>query len=154
MKLNEKILKLRKEKGLSQEELANDLKVSRQSVSKWELGEASPELSKIVEMATYFNVSTDYLLLNKDMEVNVKSSANSNLANTIIFALGVLLFVTSIITAIVIPHDPFTNHNGIIAYLFEDWTTWGIVWRFALFLPSIVLMGFSTIIFFKRRKKQ
>ena len=60
--LFEKIINLRKSHGWSQEELAERLNVSRQSVSKWESGISNPELDKIVAMSTLFGVSTDYLL--------------------------------------------------------------------------------------------
>ena len=62
MNLNEKIFQHRKRLGLSQEELANKLGVTRQSVSKWELGDSQPDLDMIVKLAKLFEVSTDYLL--------------------------------------------------------------------------------------------
>lgn len=62
MKLNEKLIKLRKENGLSQEEFSNMINVSRQSVSKWENGEVIPDVNKITEIVKKFNVSYDYLL--------------------------------------------------------------------------------------------
>lgn len=69
MKLCDKIAKLRKRKGLSQEELANELEVSRQSVFKWESGENTPDLEKIKKLAKLFNVSFDVLLDDeKDIE--------------------------------------------------------------------------------------
>ena len=49
MKFNEKLIKLRKEMGLSQEELGNKLNVARQTVSKWELGETTPEMDKLIK---------------------------------------------------------------------------------------------------------
>lgn len=60
--LADKIILERKKKGWSQEELAERLDVSRQSVSKWEGGLSVPELDKIIAMSTIFGVSTDYLL--------------------------------------------------------------------------------------------
>lgn len=60
--LSEKIINLRKSRGWSQEELAERLNVSRQSVSKWESDISNPDLDKIVAMSTLFGVSTDYLL--------------------------------------------------------------------------------------------
>ena len=60
--LSEKIINLRKSRGWSQEELAERLNVSRQSVSKWESGISNPDLDKIVAMSTLFGVTTDYLL--------------------------------------------------------------------------------------------
>lgn len=69
MKLCDKIAKLRKRKGLSQEELANELEVSRQSVFKWESGENTPDLEKIKKLAKLFNASFDVLLDDeKDIE--------------------------------------------------------------------------------------
>ncbi|MBQ8610865.1 MAG: helix-turn-helix transcriptional regulator [Oscillospiraceae bacterium] len=62
MKLNEKLQKLRKERGLSQEQLAEMLAVSRQAVSKWETGEAMPETDKLVRLADRLHVSLDELL--------------------------------------------------------------------------------------------
>jgi len=63
MNLSEKILKLRKSKGMSQDELGEKLSVSRQSVSKWESGQVTPELDKIIKIANIFDVTTDYLLM-------------------------------------------------------------------------------------------
>lgn len=62
MKLNEKILHCRKRAGLSQEALAERIGVSRQAISKWETGEASPEISKLPLLAQAFAVTTDWLL--------------------------------------------------------------------------------------------
>ena len=62
MKLNEKILYYRKAAKLSQEELAAQVGVSRQAVSKWELGDATPEVDKLLLLARAFGVTTDELL--------------------------------------------------------------------------------------------
>lgn len=62
----EKIIELRKRNGYSQEELAEKLDVSRQSVSKWELNASTPDLERIVQMSELFHVSTDYLLKEGD----------------------------------------------------------------------------------------
>lgn len=67
MILAEKIIKLRKQKGWSQEDLALHMGVSRQSVSKWESMSSLPDLDKIIKLSTLFGVSTDYLLKD-DME--------------------------------------------------------------------------------------
>ena len=62
MILADKIINERKKNGWSQEDLAQMLNVSRQSVSKWESAQAIPDLNRIIQMASIFNVSTDYLL--------------------------------------------------------------------------------------------
>ena len=53
---------LRKARGMTQEQLAAALSISRQAVSKWELGEAVPETENIVQLSRFFGVTTDYLL--------------------------------------------------------------------------------------------
>lgn len=68
MILADKIMMLRKKNGWSQEELASQLSVSRQSVSKWESAQSVPELEKILTMSKLFGVTTDYLLKD-DLEV-------------------------------------------------------------------------------------
>ena len=67
MTFAEKFLQLRKREGYSQEELANKLGVSRQAISRWEMGTAVPDLSNLLHISKIFNVSTDYLL-NDDYE--------------------------------------------------------------------------------------
>ncbi len=62
MLLADKIFKLRKEMDISQEELADKLGVSRQSISKWESGMSIPDMNRIIELSRFFSVSTDYLL--------------------------------------------------------------------------------------------
>ena len=59
---SEKLLELRRREGLSQEQLADRLGVTRQSVSKWESGAAVPELAKLVALSDLFSVSVDYLV--------------------------------------------------------------------------------------------
>ncbi len=68
MKLCEKLYELRRAAGLSQEELAERLNVSRQAVSKWENGAAQPELSKLVELSRLYGVSVDELLSLEEAE--------------------------------------------------------------------------------------
>ncbi|MDL2216086.1 helix-turn-helix domain-containing protein [Ruminococcaceae bacterium OttesenSCG-928-N02] len=65
MSIGEKIYGLRKKMGISQEELAQQLDVSRQAISKWERDEAIPDTDKIVALSSLFCISTDYLLLNE-----------------------------------------------------------------------------------------
>ena len=62
MKFNEKLINLRKKAGLSQEELGYKLNVTRQTVSKWELGQTTPEMDKLIEISKIFNISVDELI--------------------------------------------------------------------------------------------
>lgn len=62
MNISDRIQSLRKTKGISQEQLADELGVSRQAVSKWESGQSMPDIEKIILMSEYFKITTDYLL--------------------------------------------------------------------------------------------
>lgn len=62
MSFGQNLLSLRKEKRLSQDELGGQLKVSRQTVSKWELGETTPEMDKLILISELFNISLDALV--------------------------------------------------------------------------------------------
>ena len=68
MIFSEKLVTLRKAKGITQEQLAEKLDVTRQSISKWESGQSVPELEKIVALSTVFDVSTDYLLKSSEID--------------------------------------------------------------------------------------
>lgn len=71
MKLADKIIKLRKQFGWSQEELAEKLNVSRQSVSKWEGALSIPDLNRIIKLGEIFGVSTDFLLKDEIEDVGI-----------------------------------------------------------------------------------
>lgn len=68
MTLGEKIQKLRKQRGLSQEALAEKVTVTRQTISKWELGQSTPDLDFIAQLSDIFNVSSDYLIKDEMIE--------------------------------------------------------------------------------------
>ena len=75
MLLSDKLIQLRRSRGMSQEDLANEIGVSRQSVSKWEGAQAVPDLDKLVKIADFFGVSTDYLL-KEELEGQESDSSN------------------------------------------------------------------------------
>ena len=74
MIIGDQIQCLRVKHGLTQERLAEMLEVSRQSVSKWELGQAMPDVEKIIRMSELFEVSTDTILMKNPTEENVKEN--------------------------------------------------------------------------------
>ncbi len=83
MTFSEKLFKLRTQEGYSQEDLAEKLQVSRQAVSKWEMGNTLPETDKIIAIGRIFDVSIDYLL-NDDFKLD----ANRNLDRLVLKFLG------------------------------------------------------------------
>ncbi|MEY8321734.1 helix-turn-helix transcriptional regulator [Lachnospiraceae bacterium 46-61] len=68
MNFSEKLFTLRKANNLTQEQLAEKLDISRQSISKWEIGQAIPEIEKIIALSTIFDVTTDYLLKSSEID--------------------------------------------------------------------------------------
>ena len=76
MRFEEKIVELRKQKGLSQEELAEQLGVSRQAVSRWELGQTLPDIPNLLQLCELFGVSADYLVKDEE-QATVKSDQSA-----------------------------------------------------------------------------
>lgn len=97
MSIGEKIYSLRKSKNMSQEDLANVLNVSRQTVSKWETGESNPDIEKIVPLCDFFDISTDELLKgsNSFLEREIVLEKKRNKALTM--SLCIVIFVVMMI---------------------------------------------------------
>lgn len=98
MNIADRIQNLRKMKGISQEELAGKMGVSRQAVSKWESEQSYPDLEKIVLMSEYFGVTTDYIL--KGIETEEQSKKRPD-ASIFVIVATVLNFIGLIITCAV-----------------------------------------------------
>ena len=81
MKFGDKLIELRKKNGYSQEELAEKLGVSRQSVSKWESNNTYPETDKIIQIANLFDCSMDDLINDKITDVESSLRKNKNIYN-------------------------------------------------------------------------
>ena len=76
MNFNEKLIELRKAKGLSQDELGQRIGVSRQTISKWELAQSYPDFQRLVLLSDYFGMSLDVLM--KDIDVQDVREKNMN----------------------------------------------------------------------------
>ena len=99
MTIGERLLKLRKERNLSQEELANVLDVSRQTISKWETDQSVPDFDKIIPLCNYFGITSDELLTgNENIKEAKKENFKSNFARNI--AIGVALYILSIVAIV------------------------------------------------------
>ncbi len=99
MTIGERLLKLRKEKNISQEELANTLNVSRQTVSKWETDQTMPDFDKIVPLCEYFGITSDELLSGKKDIIESKREDNKKIfARNIAISVG--LYILSLVAII------------------------------------------------------
>lgn len=104
MTLGEKIYELRTQHNLSQGDIANELNVSRQSISKWENGNSTPDLEKIVKLAEIFNVSLDELIKNEEKEetiVNTPEQLTATKTNTREKKIGKGLIIAGVISIFV-----------------------------------------------------
>lgn len=79
MNLGEKLFELRKEKNLSQEEMADKLNVTRQTISKWETNQSTPDFDKIVPICELFGITTEELLIGKKQEENETQEQNHSI---------------------------------------------------------------------------
>ncbi len=79
MKFENKLINLRKSRGISQEQLAEALGVSRQAISRWESGDSTPDMTNLIGLCQYFNVSADYLIF--DDKENMEEILNGENAN-------------------------------------------------------------------------
>lgn len=101
MKFNEKLVDLRKKHNLSQEQVAEKLKVARQTISKWELGETTPEMDKLIMISELYNITLDELMKeeNEGQIANDPNNTNSQkLAGmTIKILKGIGIFIIIVI---------------------------------------------------------
>ena len=79
MKFEEKLMKLRKEKGWSQEELAEKLNVTRQTISKWELGQTVPDMYNLTKIAEVFGTTVSELYYEKENTEDVNNLTENNI---------------------------------------------------------------------------
>jgi len=169
MKFNEKLQKLRKEKKLSQEQLADQLDVSRQAVSKWESGQTYPEMDKLIMLSKIFECSLDDLTNDEISEISKEAKQKANLLsyvddfldmgsqtgkmiannsvgeNTKMFATMCLVF--GILCLFWIPVEIISEFGSSIFYSipFQLGLVLGKIWTF---LISTVYIVFFVLIFF------
>ena len=102
MKFEEKLIKLRKQKILSQEELAEKLNVTRQTISKWELGQTKPDIDKIKEISELFEVSVEELISETtDIQVENAQQVKAKKERKYLIYILVLVLIAAIITLII-----------------------------------------------------
>lgn len=169
MTMGEKILKLRKARQWNQEDLAEQIGVTRQAVSRWESDSAKPDADKIISLCDLFGVSADYLLreqytgdgpvVRETVTVPEKHFASNpprikNGPNTRqlfgfgLFALGLFLLFAMELVGILRPHTHYTDHGtyyGFQAYvqLYQlHWMVWLLA---AMICGGIVLMLLDSV---------
>ena len=118
MEIGNKIQELRKKKGISQEELAEKIGVARQTISKWELGETSPDLKQAKELSRIFKISLDELTNNDIKEVLIEKTSNTEqLAGLILklikfFVIFIIVVFILLITASILFRNVRRKNSG------------------------------------------
>ena len=103
MKFNEKLIMLRKQHNLSQEQVAEKLGVARQTISKWELGETTPEMDKLIVISKLYNITLDELMKeeNEGKVVNDLNNTNSQklagMTIKILKGIGIFILIVAIL---------------------------------------------------------
>ncbi len=149
MQFNQKLAEQRKKHGLSQEQLAEQLNVTRQAVSKWESGTALPDVQNIIALSALFDVPTDYLLKEEVELPDMQRVRTWNLAGTALLVLG-------LVCAAAIRYEyqngwaylaGFALHaGGLVCIGAHPWSAKPLWWRMAdaallLVLPLCLLTG-------------
>ncbi|WP_455495934.1 helix-turn-helix domain-containing protein [Gemmiger sp.] len=124
MTFSDKLIALRRKAGWSQEELAERLNVSRQSVSKWEGAQSMPDIDKIVQLSSLFGVTTDYLLKDEQAEPEYTEDDTSPLPR--IKALTAAYWL--VVVAIFLWYTFGPNGNGQPQYSWFIWAIAGVVY--------------------------
>lgn len=159
------IAKLRKERGLSQEELAEALYVTRQAISKWESGAGSPDISNLKNIAAYFNVNVDYLIngneeqeiapspSNRGQAAKIKKEASENMKKfdilfRILFAVSALCWIISLFVPMV--EVPGTDIGASVMNYFDTNSLAILLYVFAY----IILFGSFIFVSVKKNMKR
>ena len=122
MIFSEKLQLLRKSKGLTQENLAEKLDVSRQAVAKWESGQAYPDIGNLIAVSRLFHVTVDYLVKDQACAVNCAGGASTDFEKLVAFRLEANVhtyaaYMNAVDSTRLDSHD-FSYRNG--AYTYHD----------------------------------
>ena len=160
MKLHEKITAYRKKCGLSQETLAEKVGVSRQAVSKWETGDALPEITKLKSLADCFGVTVDFLLDENIDEYqpqnNVKTTVFDRLVNWISANFKTYSWMVGLALILI---GVYITGIGIIELLALIWMGFSLILILVVIL-SLTIIAFGVllivggVIIIKRTKKK
>lgn len=117
MTIADRIQNLRKIKGISQEELADKVGVSRQAVSKWESEQSCPDLEKIILLSDYFDVTTDYLLKGIEPQPDAQTKKEKEDAK-IYSAVGTAFNFIGLVIAVIIWIEEQTPVSVAVGFIF------------------------------------
>ena len=154
MEFHEKITELRKSRGLTQEELAKILYVSRTAISKWESGRGYPNIDSLRELASFFSVSIDDLLSGEKLLSIAEKENKSNIRNICDFLFGVVDLFSFVL--VVLPLYPNTIDGFIYSVSLLNYTetsSRNLIVYWVMFL-SLFVVGVIKIILTKTKAEK
>lgn len=121
MTIGERLLKYRKANNLSQEEVAEKLEVTRQTISKWETDQSTPDFDKLVPLCELFNITADELLTGKKSEIKYidsqEKNKNTNISKALVTSICVFLYFIAICW-IIMSEEVIHLNEGLIISIF------------------------------------
>ena len=153
MEFNEKLQELRKKRGLTQEELAESLYVSRTAISKWESGRGYPNIDSLKDISKFFSVSIDELLSGEKIISIAEKENKSNVQNICDLLFGIIDIMSLIL--IILPLYPKTVEEYIYSvnlFAYMETTTCNRLVYWLLFL-SLIVTGIIMILLTKFKNK-
>ena len=151
MTFGERLTNMRKSKGLSQEQLAQELDLTRQTISKWELDQSTPDLEYIVKLSDFYGVTTDHLI--KGEPSGQKSDANISRSGGLKIQHVLLSLAGMVMGASFIGILLFNLHfDGLITFFMGVKPLWLFIVLVALFVLSAVAFGYGVVKTFLGKK--
>jgi transcriptional regulator with XRE-family HTH domain len=157
LNIEDRIQELRKRKGLSQEQLADVLGVSRQAVSKWESGQSLPEIEKLIAMSALFEATVDYILKGEGPPWQSEKRQAARLGSQIVSAVAAMLLAVAVIAALgQIGDETYTmdiygglviESVGVMLLLIGIFLAGGQVLNKPLFMVNVLLAGILPSLF-------
>lgn len=170
MTLGERLSSLRKKKGFSQEQLAEELGLTRQTVSKWELDQSAPDISYILKLSEFFSVSTDYIIKGTDSFSSVENKGPVEKENTsdsggikdsrgkiytwcffagsVISGVSLAGIIAFVICSALNPWGALVGglyFEGLFGFLFGTGTFWFFVILSVLFISGLVTLIYALV---------
>ena len=168
MTFGERLVELRKSKGLSQEQLAEVLDLTRQTISKWELDQSTPDLEYIVKLSDFYGVSTDYLIKGEPSaptsdSVKFTSGLGGLKLHHVLFSLAGMVagvcfigLFALVVCAALRPISALVDgvhYEGLMGFLIGSKTLWLFITLAVLAVLSAVAFGYGVVKTFLGKKE-
>ena len=146
MEFNEKLQELRKSRGLTQEELAEALFVSRTAISKWESGRGNPSIDSLKEISKYFSVTIDELLTGEKLISIAEKENKSNIQKLCDLLTGIVDLFSFILIVLPLYPNPINGYiYSVNLFAYTETTSFNRMLYWIMFL-ALVLVGAVKII--------